>query len=136
MLGLMVVLWLGGLASGRVALLVAVAGVALIVLSHTRTALVGMVAGLLVAGLSLIVAKARARKFFAAAGVVASIGVITVAGVVTTWLARGQSDAAASIPHWADRLLGAGSQLATRQIPGDLRFRPLERVVQWPPDRQ
>jgi hypothetical protein len=89
--GLMVVLWLGGIVSGRVAVLVAVAGVTMIVLSHTRTALVGMVAGLLVAGLSLIVTKARARRFFAAAGVVVSIGVITAAGVATTWLARGQN---------------------------------------------
>ena len=91
--GLVVVLWLGGMVRGRVTLLVAVAGVALIVLSHTRTALVGMVAGLLVAGLSLIVAKARARKFFAVAGVVVSIGVMTAAGVVTNWLARGQNAA-------------------------------------------
>ena len=89
--GLMVVLWLGGLVSGRVALLAAVAGVAIIVLSHTRTALVGMVASLLVAGLSLIVTRARARRFFAAAGVIVSIGVMTAAGVATTWLARGQN---------------------------------------------
>jgi hypothetical protein len=90
--GLMVVLWLGGKTSGRLALVVAVAGVAIIVLSHTRTALVAMVAGLLIAGLSLIATKARARKFFAGAGVIVSIGVMTAAGVATTWLARGQSE--------------------------------------------
>ena len=90
--GLMVVLWLGGMTSGKVAVLVAVAGVAIILLSHTRTALIGMAASLLVAGLSLIVTKARARKFFAAAGVIVSIGVMTAAGVATTWLARGQSE--------------------------------------------
>ena len=49
-------------------------------------------AGLLVAGLSLIVTKARARKFFAVVGVIVSVGVITAAGVAATWLARGQSD--------------------------------------------
>jgi len=65
--GVMVVLWLGRVTSGRVAVLAVVAGVAFILLSHTRTALVGMVAALLVAGLSLIVTRARARKFFAAA---------------------------------------------------------------------
>jgi hypothetical protein len=89
--GLMVVLWLGGMKSGKVALTCFGAGVAIIVLSHTRTALVGLVAGLLVAGLSLIVTRERARKFFAVAGVVVSIGIITAAGVATTWLARGQS---------------------------------------------
>ena len=52
-------------------LLIVVVTVAILILTHTRTALVGMVAGILVAGLSLIVAKARVRKFFAAAGVVA-----------------------------------------------------------------
>jgi hypothetical protein len=91
--GLMVVFWLCGMVSGRVALLVALAGVTIIVLSHTRTALVGMVAGLLVAGLSLVVIKSRARRFFAGAGVVVSIGIITAAGVVTNWLARGQNAA-------------------------------------------
>jgi hypothetical protein len=90
--GMIVVFWLGGITSGRIALLAAVTGVALILLSHTRTALVGMVASLLVAGLSLIVTRARARRFFAVGGVVVSIGVMTVAGVAATWLARGQSD--------------------------------------------
>ena len=88
--GVMVVLWLGGLVRGKIALLAAVAGVAMIVLSHTRTALVGMAAALLVAGLSLITARARARRFFAVGFVVISIGIMTVAGVATTWLARGQ----------------------------------------------
>jgi hypothetical protein len=91
--GVIVVLWLGHVASGRAAVTVAAAGLAIIVLSHTRTALIGMVAALLVAGLSLIVTRARARRFFAAAGIVTSIGVITAAGVVTTWLARGQNAA-------------------------------------------
>jgi len=91
--GLVVVLWFGGMVGGRVALLVALAGIALIIFSHTRTALVGMLAGLLVAGLSLIVVRARARRFFAAAVVIVSIGVMTVAGVATTWLARGQNAA-------------------------------------------
>jgi O-antigen ligase len=91
--GLMVVLWFGGMVGGRVTLLVAVAGVAIIVLSHTRTALLAMVAALLVAGLSLIVVKARARRFFAAAVVIVSIGVTTLAGVATAWLARGQNAA-------------------------------------------
>ena len=42
----------------------------MLILTHTRTALVAMVAGILVAGLSLFVAKARVRKFFAAIVVV------------------------------------------------------------------
>jgi hypothetical protein len=91
--GLLVVLWLGGMLSGKIALPVAIAGVILIVLSHTRTALVGMGAGLIVANLSLIVIKARARKTFAAAAIIVSIGIMTAAGLVTNWLARGQNAA-------------------------------------------
>jgi len=52
-----------------------------------------MIAGLLVAGLSLIVVRARARRFFATSGVIVSIGIMTAAGVATTWLARGQNAA-------------------------------------------
>jgi hypothetical protein len=89
--GLVVVLWLCGLLRGRIALPVVMATVAILLLTHTRTALVGMVAGLLVAGLSLFAARARVRRFFAAVGVVVSIGVMTVAGVATTWLARGEN---------------------------------------------
>ncbi len=92
--GLIMVLWLGRMVSGSVAVLVVVAEVGLIVLSHTRTALVGMVAGLLVAGLSLIVTSARARTFFAAAAIVVSLGVMTAAGVAATWLERGQNASA------------------------------------------
>jgi hypothetical protein len=91
--GIVAVLWFGGMVSGRVALLVALAGIALIILSHTRTALFSMLAGLLVAGLSLIVVKARARRFFAGAAIIVSIGVMTLAGVATAWLARGQNAA-------------------------------------------
>lgn len=90
-IGLMVVLWLGGMVRGGITLLVAVAAGTMLVLTHTRTALVAMVAGILVAGLSLFMAKGRVRKFFAAAGVAVSVVVMTAAGVVTAWLARGEN---------------------------------------------
>jgi len=89
-LGLVVVLWLSGKVRGQATALIAVVTVAILILTHTGTALVGTVAGILVAGLSLIVAKARVRKFFAAASIVASIVIITLSSVITTWLARGQ----------------------------------------------
>jgi hypothetical protein len=89
-LGLLVVLWLSGQVRGRAILLVVAATVTIMLLTHTRTALVGLVAGILVAGMSLIVAKARVRKFFAAAGVVVSIAIMTLSGVLTRWLARGE----------------------------------------------
>ena len=89
--GLTVVLWLARLLSGRVTLVGVTVAVAILLLAHTRTALVGLVAGILVAGLSLFTINARVRKFFAAGAAAVSIGVVTVAGVVTTWLARGEN---------------------------------------------
>jgi hypothetical protein len=91
--GLVVVLWFGRLVSGTATVLVVVADAAIIVLSHTRTALLAMIAALLVAGLSLVVTTARARKFFAVAGAVVAIGAITAAGIAATWLERGQNAA-------------------------------------------
>jgi O-Antigen ligase len=89
-IGLVAVLWFCGLLTGRVTLpVVAVTGV-ILVLTHTRTALIGLVAGILVAGLSLILAKARVRKLFATLGVVAAIMVMTLSSVISAWLARGQ----------------------------------------------
>ncbi len=89
--GLTVVLWLAHLLSGRITLVGVTVDIVILLLVHTRTALVGLVAGILVAGLSLFTINARVRKFFAAGAAAVSIGVVTVAGVVTTWLARGEN---------------------------------------------
>ena len=89
--GVTVVLWLARLLSGRATLAGVTFAVAILLLTHTRTALIGLVAGILVAGLSLFTINARVRKFFAAGAAIVSIGVVTLAGVVTTWLARGEN---------------------------------------------
>ncbi len=88
--GLVAVLWFCGKLGGRITLVIVALATATLLLTHTRTALVGMVTGILVAGLSLIVAKARVRKLFATAGAVAGVAIMTLSGVITTWLARGQ----------------------------------------------
>jgi hypothetical protein len=90
MVGLVAVLWLSGKLRGRVTIVIVALGIVALLLTHTRTALVGMIAGILVAGLSLIVAKARVRRLFAIAGAVAAVAIMTLSGVITTWLARGQ----------------------------------------------
>lgn len=89
-LGLMVVLWLCGQVHGRIALVYTAVPTAILLLTHTRTALVGVVVGILVAGLSLILTTARARRFVAGVGVVVVIAIVTLFSVITTWLARGQ----------------------------------------------
>jgi hypothetical protein len=88
--GLVIVLWLCRYLSGRVTLPVVLTTTTILVLTHTRTALIALVAGVLVAGLSLIVAKARARKMFAIAGVIATVAIISLSGFLTSWLARGE----------------------------------------------
>jgi hypothetical protein len=89
-LGLVVVLWLCGHRRGRASLLAVVATGGVLILTHTRTALIGAIAGLLIAGLSLIVTEARVRKLFAIGGTVAAMATVMLSGIITTWLARGQ----------------------------------------------
>jgi len=91
--GLTTLLWLGRQLSGRLALTGIGFALIALVLTHTRTALAALVVGLLVAGLSLFMADARVRKFFGAVAVIVSIAVVTLAGAITTWLARGQGTA-------------------------------------------
>jgi hypothetical protein len=89
-LGLVVVLWLCGRWNGRTTLLIVAATGAILILTHTRTALVAMIAGILIAALSLVVAKARVRKLFVGLAVAATVAILTLSGFITTWLARGQ----------------------------------------------
>ena len=89
--GLVMVLWMCGQLRGRITLLVVVVAGTILILTHTRTALIGLIAGIVIASLSLIVAHARVRKLFAGAVIVMSIAIITVSGFITTWLARGES---------------------------------------------
>jgi hypothetical protein len=92
-IGLTIVLWLGRVFSGRATLVSVAVAAGVLLLTHTRTALVALVAGILIAGLSLFTVSGRVRKFFATGATIISIGAVTLAGVVTAWLARGQSTA-------------------------------------------
>ncbi len=89
--GLTLMLWIARLLSGRATLTGVIFAMAILLISHTRTALLSLVLGLLVAGLSLFTINARVRKVFATGAAAVVIGVATVSGVVTTWLARGQN---------------------------------------------
>jgi hypothetical protein len=86
--GMMVVLWMGRKVSGRAALAGVAIGIAELLLSHTRTALVALTAGLIVAGLSL--SNARVRRFFIATAAVATVGAVIAADLLISWLSRGE----------------------------------------------
>jgi xanthine/uracil permease len=59
--------------------------------AHTRTAMVAMVAGLLVAGASLFVGHARVRRTSAMVGVFVVLLATTLGPVLREWALRGQS---------------------------------------------
>jgi hypothetical protein len=89
--GVTIVLWLARQMSGRLCLTGVSFAILLLLLTHTRTALVGLVAGILVAGMSLFTVNARVRRVFVACAAVVSTAVLTAAGLITTWLARGEN---------------------------------------------
>ena len=89
--GMLAVLWMGRKVSGRVALVGVTVAIAEVLLSHTRTALVALVAGLIVAGLSL--SNARVRRIFTTAAVITAVAVVIAASAITSWLARGEGTA-------------------------------------------
>lgn len=89
--GLTIVLWFAGLMDGRATALVTGLSAGVLVLTHTRTAVVGLLVGVLVAGLSLFLTRRRVRKAFTVTVVVAALLAITFAPFLTSWFARGQS---------------------------------------------
>jgi hypothetical protein len=90
MTGLVVVLWFSRRLSGRVALPITIVAGAILLLTHTRTALVAMLVGILVAGLSLVLARSRVRKLFLALGAIVLIGFVVFSTAIMDWLDRGE----------------------------------------------
>jgi hypothetical protein len=90
LLGCSVVLWFGGAMRGRTVLLTLVATGAALIGAHTRTALLGLVIGLGVAGASLYLGHARVRR----ASMLISVFAAAVAGLfaplIVNWIWRGQ----------------------------------------------
>jgi hypothetical protein len=89
--GLTILLWFGHRLSGRAAIAGVSFGIIILVLTHTRTALVAMGIGILVAGLSLFAANARVQRFFGWSALIAATAAVAAGGFITTWLARGES---------------------------------------------
>jgi len=89
-LGLVLVMWLSARFSGWGTLFVTCIAVLILYLSHTRTAILALVLGIFVAGLSMISTEARVRKLFVSIGIVVTFVAVTLSGVVTTWLLRGE----------------------------------------------
>jgi O-antigen ligase len=91
LLGSSAVLWMCRVITGRHMLVSLALSGAVLVGTHTRTALIALVAGLVVAGASLFLGHARVRHT-SALGAVIAVGVATVfAPGITKWALRGQT---------------------------------------------
>jgi len=91
LMGATVVLWFCGLVAGRGTAITLIAAGAALVATHTRTALLALVLGLVVAGGSLFVGTARVRRTAAVAVVGGLATWIVFSPLIVSWLARGQS---------------------------------------------
>jgi hypothetical protein len=90
LLGLIVVMWFCGELSRSATLWGAAISATMLLMTHTRTEIIALVAGIFVAGMRMFGTESRVRKLFAYVGAVVSLGVTVFSGVLTTWLARGQ----------------------------------------------
>lgn len=89
--GLSVILWACRLMKWRMALLLAVPSFAVLLLTHTRTALVAAGLGLVVAFVSLFTTRRRVRRAFTAVVLTVALVGVPLSPFVASWLARGES---------------------------------------------
>ncbi|MFD5050117.1 O-antigen ligase domain-containing protein [Streptomyces tendae] len=91
-IGLAVLLVLGGRTDRRSAALVIVPSLVLLMLTHTRTATLGLLVGLTLAIGSLTLTSAAARRFFSWAVLCAAVAAVVFASALQEWFLRGQSE--------------------------------------------
>ncbi len=91
LLGCTVVLWFGGTVRGRTALLTLLVAGAVLVGAQTRTALIAMAVGLVVAGASMFIGHARVRRTLTLLGALVVVVAIFFAPLITNWFWRGQT---------------------------------------------
>jgi hypothetical protein len=89
--GLTAVLWLSGLLRRNPAMVVFFGSVGLLLLTHTRTALIAMLAGVMIAGLSLFLSRRRVRKAFVITLTIALLGSLVFLPAISSWLGRGEN---------------------------------------------
>ncbi|MFE9023526.1 O-antigen ligase domain-containing protein [Streptomyces sp. NPDC007808] len=89
--GLTVLLVLGRRTDRGSAAVVIVPSLALLALTHTRTATIGLLIGLTLAIGSLVLTSAAARRFFSWAVVCAAVAAVGFASALQAWFLRGQS---------------------------------------------
>jgi hypothetical protein len=88
--GIVLLMWFCGRIRGRRVIAIVAAEVVILILTHTRTALLGLIVGLVVAGLSLVKANTRIRKVYMTAGILAGIAGTTMSAFILSWASRGE----------------------------------------------
>jgi hypothetical protein len=91
MVGTTVVLWMCRVITTRHAMLIVPVTVAILIATHTRTAIMAACIGLVVAGASLFLGHARVRRASAVGAALGVLVAVIFASQVTTWALRGQS---------------------------------------------
>ncbi|MEU6120445.1 O-antigen ligase domain-containing protein [Streptomyces sp. NPDC047123] len=90
-IGLTVLLLIGRRTDGRSAAVVIVPSLVLLALTHTRTATLGLLVGLVLAIGSLLLTSAAARRFFSWTVVIATVAAVALSSAIQAWFLRGQS---------------------------------------------
>jgi hypothetical protein len=119
-IGLSVVLWLTRNIDGRSVAVISVPAVGLLLLSHTRTALLGLVTALLLVALILAFTNARARRTLAAAIGFGTVVEVMFGQAVMSWLQRGQD--AEELSNLTGRANVWDLLLAKERTPGEQVF--------------
>lgn len=91
LIGCTVVLWFGGAVRGRTALLTLIGAGATLLGAHTRTALIAMTIGLLIAAASMFIGHARVRRASAGLAVLVVVAASLFAPLIIEWFFRGQT---------------------------------------------
>jgi hypothetical protein len=123
LLGTSVILWMCRVITGRHALLGITGSAAILVGTHTRTAILGVIVGLALASASLFLGHARVRRTSASTLVAVIVIATLFAPQISNWAARGQSaeeatqltgrtkvwsDVFATSRPWLNELFGSG----------------------------
>lgn len=90
--GLTLILWLGKYMRGPHALLVLAPSIAILLLTHTRTATVGLCVGLGAAVVTLLMASARSRRTLVWTAVATTLVVAGFGSALLNWFQRGQGE--------------------------------------------
>lgn len=89
--GTTIILWFTGLIRSRPAAILTLSATAILLLTHTRTALIGLLLGVLVGALSLFASRKRVRSAIGITVVISCLVALSLAPFLSAWFLRGES---------------------------------------------